>query len=277
MKFSATLHDASAIDTFIKILSATTRLSKKRCCVKIEKSTLNFISCSGLHDGGAWFNLAVPKSSQLFWKFDMVGMHPRNEEQNLIYFEIDIDSLMRVLPGGHCYLKLKLSKSQNDEPILAVEVRNSGSDIVNHQVPVAIVLTKYWNTYARPSIGHRKMAITMPPPKAVSRFLHAFKNMNVRVVKFTASRSGDLRISANTDQGGMDVSFSDLHANTAESDSQDDTAKVQLMIKNIGTLFQSFSTTRARVKMNIISNRMAEFNIHNEDYVLSFIVGNVSD
>lgn len=43
---------------------------------------------------------------------DMVGMKPRQEEDNLIFFELEIDSLVRILPGGHCYLKLKLSKSQ---------------------------------------------------------------------------------------------------------------------------------------------------------------------
>lgn len=148
------------------------KLSKKRCCVKIEKngfknpvllikfyelSALNFICCSGLHDGGSWFSLSIPYSSQIFRKFDMVGMNPRNEEQNLIYFELEIDSLVRVLPGGHCYLKLKLSKSQKDEPMLSVEVRNPEADIVSHQIPITIILSKYWNSYSRPSIGHRKV------------------------------------------------------------------------------------------------------------------------
>ncbi|KAF1770381.1 hypothetical protein GCK72_002199 [Caenorhabditis remanei] len=277
MKFSSLLQDTAAIDVFIKILTAASRLSKKRCCVKIEKEALNFISSSGLHDGGAWFSLSVPFCSQLFRKFDMVGMNPRNPEQNLIFFEFDIDSLVRILPGGHCYLKLKLSKSQNDEPILGVEVRNPEADIVSHQIPITIVLSKYWNTFARPTIGHRKMSISMPPPKSIARFIHAFRNMNARVIKFTASSSGDLRISTKIDNGEIDASFSDLQTNPSESDSQEDTANVQLMIRNISTLFQSFANTKSRVKMNIISNRMAEFNMHNEDYLLSFIVGNVSD
>lgn len=207
----------------------------------------------------------------------MVGMNPRNEEQNLIYFELEIDSLVRVLPGGHCYLKLKLSKSQKDEPMLSVEVRNPEADIVSHQIPITIILSKYWNSYSRPSIGHRKMSISMPPPKMMSRFLHVFKNMNTRVVKLTASTSGDLRISTKIETGEIDVSFSDLQTNPSETDSQEDTAKVQLMIRNISPLFQSFANTRTRAKMNIISNRMAEFNFHNEDCVLSYIVGNVSD
>ncbi|UMM12713.1 hypothetical protein L5515_001354 [Caenorhabditis briggsae] len=277
MKFSSLLQDTAAIDVFIKILSAASRLSKKRCCVKIEKEGLNFISISGLHDGGAWFNLCVPYSSQLFRKFDMVGMNPRNPEQNFIFFELEIDSLVRILPGGHCYLKLKLSKSQSDEPILSVEVRNPEADIVSHQIPITIVLSKYWNTYARPTIKLRKMCISMPPPKAIARFIHAFRNMNARVVKFTASVSGDLRISTKIDHGEIDASFSDLQTSPSETDSQEETANVQLMIRNIQSLFQSFAHTRSRVKMNIISNRMAEFNIHNEDCVLSFIVGNVSD
>ncbi|PIC51338.1 hypothetical protein B9Z55_001888 [Caenorhabditis nigoni] len=172
----------------------------------------------------------------------MVGMNPRNPEQNFIFFELEIDSLVRILPGGHCYLKLKLSKSQSDEPILSVE-----------------------------------MCISMPPPKSIARFIHAFRNMNARVVKFTASVSGDLRISTKIDHGEIDASFSDLQTNPSETDSQEETANVQLMIRNIQSLFQSFAHTRSRVKMNIISNRMAEFNIHNEDCVLSFIVGNVSD
>lgn len=277
MKFSALLQDTAAIDVFIKILTAASRLSKKRCCVKIEQESINFISCSGLHDGGAWFNLAVPYSSQLFRKFDMVGMNPRNKDQNLIFFELEIDSLVRILPGGHCYLKLKLSKSQRDEPILAVEVRNPEADIVSHQIPITIVLSKYWNMYSRPTIGHRKMSISMPPPKAIARFIHAFKNMNARTVRFTASVSGDLRISTKIDNGEIDASFSDLQTNPSETDSQEDTATVRLMIRNITSLFQSFAHTRSRLKMNIISDRMAEFNIHNEDCILSFIVGNVSD
>lgn len=277
MKFSSLLQDTAAIDVFIKILTAASRLSKKRCCVKIEKDALNFISCSGLHDGGAWFNLAIPNSSQLFRKFDMVGMNPRNKDQNFIHFEFDIDSLVRILPGGHCYLKLKLSKSQSDEPILAVEVRNPEADIVSHQIPITIVLSRYWSTYTRPTIGHRKMCISMPPPRVIARFIHAFKNMSARVVKFTASTSGDLRISTKIDHGEIDASFSDLQTIPSETDSQEDTANVQLMIRNITTLFQSFAHSRSRVKMSIISNRMAEFNIHSEDCVLSFIVGNVSD
>uniref|UniRef100_A0A8R1ELZ9 Uncharacterized protein n=1 Tax=Caenorhabditis japonica TaxID=281687 RepID=A0A8R1ELZ9_CAEJA len=130
MKFSTLLQDTPAIDAFIKIITATSRLSKKKCCVKIEKSALNFVSCTGLN-GGAWFNLAVPYSSQLFRKFDMVGMNPRNEEQNLIFFELEIDNLVHILPGGHCYLKMKLSKNQTSRVWKKSQNRRVSANIVS--------------------------------------------------------------------------------------------------------------------------------------------------
>uniref|UniRef100_A0A8R1DS33 Checkpoint protein n=1 Tax=Caenorhabditis japonica TaxID=281687 RepID=A0A8R1DS33_CAEJA len=161
----------------------------------------------------------------------------------------------------------------NDEPILSVEVRNPESDIVSHQVPITIILSRYWPSYARPAIADRRMSISMPPPKFISRFLHAFKNSNARVVKFTASRVGDLRISTRIDNGEIDASFADLQTAVMDGDSQEETASVELTIRNISTMFHSFAHTKSRVKMNIISHRMAEFTVINEDYNLSFIAG----
>ncbi|CAB3408637.1 unnamed protein product [Caenorhabditis bovis] len=275
MKFSAVLQDTTSADTFIRYLNAASRLGKKRCCLKIQTEGISFVSCANLHDGGCWFCLYIPCSSQIFRRFDFIGLNARIPDQNFIYLELDIDNLVKILPGGHCYLKIKLSKNQADEPVLAVEVRDPDSDIVTHQVPITVILSRYWSAYARPSHGHKKMSIFLPQAKVLCRVMQAYKNMNAKCLKFIASTNGDLRISSTIEHGEIDALFSDLPTNTAETDSQEDSSTVQLMIKSIVSMLQSFTFSRTRVKMNIISNRMAEFNMHCDDYDLSYIVGNV--
>ncbi|CAI5437987.1 unnamed protein product [Caenorhabditis angaria] len=277
MKFTAVLQDSNAIESFIRIVNATCRLGKKRCCMKMQKDGLSFISCASLQDGGTWFSIFIPCNSQLFRRFEVVGLNPRSPDQNFIYLEIDMDNLVNIIPGGHCYMKIKLSKNTADEPVLILEVRNPDSDVVIHQVPINVILSRYWSNYARPTVGHKKMSIFLPQPRNLSKVVIGLKNMNAKIIKFTASSEGEMRLSSSVEHGEIDALFTDLPTNIAESDSQEETASVQIVIKSISTMFQSFAFLRSPVKMNIISHRMAEFSINSDDCTVSYIVGNISE
>ncbi|CAD6185984.1 unnamed protein product [Caenorhabditis auriculariae] len=279
MRFSAVLCDETSVESFSKFIGATSKLGRKRCCIRIQNDGLCFMSCEKLQDGGCWFCIFLPRTGQMFRQYDFSGFNDRVEEQNLIYLEANVDNFVKVLKGNLCYLKLKLTRTPapDQDPIIRIEVRSVDSDIIRHEVPIKIIMSRHWSQYEKPSLGRRKMSIYLPPPKSLYKVLQTYKNLNATVIAFNASSGGDLRLEGTMDQGEIDVLFNDLSNDAAETDSQEDWARVKLMLKTVFPLFQSFFFCNSRVKLNIISNQMAEFSMRSDDHQLCFIVGNVTE
>ncbi|PAV88640.1 hypothetical protein WR25_22629 [Diploscapter pachys] len=278
MRFSAVMNDSAAIDQFATYLTQVNRMCKKNCCVKIQPNGMTFMSSGNMSESGHWFCLFISKDGHLFRSFSFAGLDPSDPEKNYIYFEFALDEMSRMLNKDHHHMKLKLANNSQIGPYLRVELQSPCSDLIVHEFMVRIIPSRSWDLYRQPTIGHLKMSIYMPPSKQILRLLHSLKSMKAKFVKFRSNNEGEMYIESNTDQGQLSAYFSELQNDRIESDSQEDFATVRLMTNSVHQFYSALPPL-TRIKLNTITDRMAEFKTfsHEEDAKIVFVVGNITE
>lgn len=77
----------------------------------------------------------------------MTGIEPN--ENNEIYFEINLMNLLQSLPSNANFVHLKLTKKDNT-PHLRIELRNI---TITHDIPINLQPVRMWGLFKTPITG----------------------------------------------------------------------------------------------------------------------------
>ncbi|KAI0982872.1 hypothetical protein GJ496_007399 [Pomphorhynchus laevis] len=151
MKFKAKISIAS-VSSLLKILSIMSKHDKTIILHLLPDKTY-ISSLTNLTGTKLWCKLEQ-KSIFLDYQFDT-----SNDDFDRTLLEINVDHLINVLRKtcNAIAIKIKLSTSENDQPILNFEItmdecNNAAGPIIIHEIPVKAIPAKFWEQLCEPDM-----------------------------------------------------------------------------------------------------------------------------
>ncbi|CAI4226628.1 unnamed protein product [Auanema sp. JU1783] len=275
MRFSALFSDQGSVEIFNKCIGAVSHLSKKKCAIKITPAGMCFIcnTTTGVNskDGDYWCGVLIAYSPT-FLSYSFAGLA---EDKNEIILEINVDDLARCLQyNQHNSPKIKLA-NKNNSPHLRVELRQMN---IVHDIPVTIIQSRKWPLYDCPSMDEIQCCLYLPPTRVLLRVLKSLKNTHTKYVSLRANNEGELQLHAAMKHGECNVFFTDLQNETiANPNTEQQWIETKLHVKPLHEFFNQFSFTHSRIKLSLLSSRMAEFSVCQEEFEVSFVLGEIRE
>lgn len=249
MKFRAKLVDIGCIQQFIKILSTVSKICKS-CTLRLSGGQLIFTQTERVASGGT--NLWVEiNQGDFFDEYRIEGKDDKNE----IYLEVVNENLLRAMKSGQNAQSIKIKLTKKQTPCLTFEISlpslTTHSRNVVHDVPVAVIPSRFWDDFQKPLLPNYDIKISIPQLKIIKNIVERLKNISGFMV-ISAKRNGELKFSVDTDEvivtthfKNMDVE-GDIVRNESE-DEEDDEIEARIDIQKLVTFLhvQQFNPTKA--------------------------------
>lgn len=249
MKFRAKLVDIGCIQQFIKILSTVSKICKS-CTLCLSGGQLIFTQTERVASGGT--NLWVEiNQGDFFDEYRIEGKDDKNE----IYLEVVNENLLRAMKSGQNAQSIKIKLTKKQTPCLTFEISlpslTTHSRNVVHDVPVAVIPSRFWDDFQKPLLPNYDIKISIPQLKIIKNIVERLKNISGFMV-ISAKRNGELKFSVDTDEvivtthfKNMDVE-GDIVRNESE-DEEDDEIEARIDIQKLVTFLhvQQFNPTKA--------------------------------
>ncbi|XP_066935496.1 checkpoint protein HUS1-like isoform X1 [Clytia hemisphaerica] len=207
MKFRSKLVDIGCIHQLTKILGTISKITKT-CTLILSEQQVVFTQNERATGGGAslWCEL---KQVDFFEDYRIEG----KDDNNQIYLEIINENLLRALKSGQnaqC-IKIKLVKKQT--PCLMFEVSlpsmTAHTRVVVHDIPVAVIPTRFWENFQRPILPAYDIKISLPNLKILKNIIERMKNISGFMV-LSASQNGNLSCKVETEEVTATTYFSNM-------------------------------------------------------------------
>ncbi|KAH9515175.1 DNA damage checkpoint control protein [Bulinus truncatus] len=218
-------------------------------------------------------------------------MEGLSTEANEIYLEVTPDLVLRALKTAHAakWMKIKLTKKTN--PCLTVEIDlptgGSHQRQVVHDIPVLVVPRKHWSDYTEPEMPKFDVSITMPQLKLLKNVVDKMKNLS-NYLSLSANRSGEMKLSVETDMVAVSTHFQNLTHPTWSRDcgqsflqSSNELEKkvfvtARIDIRKFAQFLNSQQVNPKTVVCNIVHHRMVHFFLMHDDLSLQYFLPVIS-
>uniref|UniRef100_T2MIV2 Checkpoint protein n=1 Tax=Hydra vulgaris TaxID=6087 RepID=T2MIV2_HYDVU len=207
MKFRAKLVDIGCIQQFTKVLSTVSKISKT-CTLRLSQDQVVLTQNEKAVNGGTSFWCEM-NQVDYFDEYRIEG----KDEKNEIYLEINNENVLRAMRSGHTaqFIKIKLTKKQT--PCLTFEITLSSLTAhtrnVIHDVPVAVIPTRYWDDFKKPTLPNYNIKIHTPNLKIMKSVVERMKNISGFMV-ITALQNGELCFKVETDEVTASTYFQNM-------------------------------------------------------------------
>lgn len=207
MKFRSKLVDIGCIQQLTKVLSVICKITKTSALI-LSETQLVFIQNERASGGGAsmWCQL---NQADFFDDYRIEG----KDESNQIYIEVINENLLRALRSGQNAQSIKIKLTKKQTPCLSFEVSLpsmvSNSRVVIHDVPIAIIPSRFWENFQKPAIPSYDIQISLPNLKILKNIIERMKNISGFMV-LSASCNGELRCKVETEEVTATTHFTNL-------------------------------------------------------------------
>jgi len=248
MKFRAKIVDIGCIHQFIKILSALTKITKT-CTMKLSESHVVFTQCERIIGGGTsmWCEI---NQDDYFDEYRIEG----KDESNLIFLEVVNENLIRAMKSAQNAQSVKMKLTKKQTPCLTFEVilpsLTSHTRSVIHDIPVALIPSRYWDDFAKPTFLNYDIQVNLPQLRVLKNIVERMKNLSGFMV-VSASRDGNLQFKVETDDVTATTHFKNMIHNKPihqlSDDSLDDRFEARVDINKLVTFLhvQLFNPTNS--------------------------------
>jgi len=215
MKFRAKLVDIGCIQQFIKILSTVSKISKT-CTLRLSDTSVVLAQNERVVGGGTnlWVEL---NQTDFFEEFRIEGKN----DSNFIYLEVINENIVRAMKSGQNAQSIKIKLTNKQIPCLTFEISlpslTAHTRNVVHDVPVAVIPTRFWDDFQKPVLPNYDIKINFPQLKIVKNIVERMKNISGYMM-LSASNDGELRFTVETDEVTVTTHFKNMEIEDSESD-----------------------------------------------------------
>jgi len=284
MKFRGRICDCMGIQHLTNIV-ATIAKAGKRGVLRLTLDKIYF-TLTGPVTGSAvlWSEIT---QSNFFNEYNMEGV---SEENNEIYLDLELASLLRVLRSARNAKSLKLKLTKKHSPCLTCEIEQPSllaqCRQVVHDIPVTVVPRRHWDDYQEPPTTDFDVSVVMPPLKTVKNVVERMRTIGLSMI-WSASKTGALTLRAENDTVQVATHFKDLvsptpgRANMSSVQRQQDgddaqTFETRVDIRPLHNFLSGQQSMATKVVCSIEHRMMLHFLMIHDDVTLQYIIPGMS-
>lgn len=271
MKFRATISEILAIHQLTRVAGTVAKMAKV-CVLRLTTDRVYFIMLEK-NTGSLWCE--IPQR-RFFEQYNMEGL---SDEQNEIYLEMAVDSLVRALRSAHSAKSIKIKLTRKHGASLTVEVQlasvPSRSQLLVHDIPVTVVAGRLWKDFDEPDMPAFDVKVVLPAVKILRNVVDRIRNFSNHV-SVLVSRSGTLALRVQSDEvtvktsfEGLDVAFT---APIVAADEPIDDVLVQADIRKVAQFLAGQQLIPDSIICNIVRHRMIHFLVVHDDVTLQYFI-----
>ncbi|KRT85775.1 hypothetical protein AMK59_2330, partial [Oryctes borbonicus] len=273
--FRGKMVDIAAMREFANVAYSLSKLAKE-CVMRITTKKLYFIISeegSGTKKPFVWCELP---GEFYFKEYNVSGMNDEHNEIYLLLSTIMLSKSLSTLKNNGYSLKIKLTNKQT--PCITLEIEQSSEEGIEnrhcvHDIPVEVILVKYWSDYAEPQFNDFHVSIQMPSLKHIKNIVERMKSITHSLI-VSANKYGRLTLKIRTNMVTMAAHFPDLSVESfavgetilPDSDGENDGDELNVVsavidIKKFLLFFYGMQLSNTKTTCSIVQGKMVKLHL----------------
>lgn len=207
MKFRAKLVDINCIGQFLKIFTTVGKIAKLST-LRLSETQVVLTHNERAASGGTAMWCEV-NQADFFDEYRIEG----KDESNEIYLEVINENIVRALKSGQRAQSIKIKLTKKATACLTFEITLPSMTMhtrsVSHDVPVAVIPSRFWEDFQKPQLPNYDVRITVPELRILKNVVERMKNISGYIV-VSASRDGEIRFKVETDEVSATTHFKNM-------------------------------------------------------------------
>jgi len=274
MKFRAKLVDIGCIHQFTKVLTTISKISKS-CALRLTPNQVILTLSERVVTGGTslWCEL---NQADFFDEYRIEG----KDENNEIYLEVINENLVRAMRSGQNAQSIKIKLTKKQTPCLTFEIvlpsLTSHTRSVTHDVPVAIIPSRFWEDYQKPCLPSYDIKLFMPQLKNIKNIVERMKNLSGYIV-LSAANNGVLTFKVETEDVTATTYFKNMvieHTSGQDTPPRGSNERVEARvdIQRLVTFLHTQQFNPSRVLCGIVHNTAIHMFMQSDDVFLQYFI-----